>query len=530
MAFKWYPGHYFLTGVDERASDYLHKIADMPGALGLQTRYSLKRLMPVAEGVYDWSGIDADIAACAAAGKLLQILFIDRFKDQWPAWLIEKTAWWDTNGTDYGTQLDVFRPDVQAFLKGIDAQFAARYDASPVLSAFAWQETAANYLVGTREAYANYFIDRVTAGAALFSETPIFQFANFGILDPVAVEAFVTALESLPHVGTGGPDTVPQDSPCLASTNNESNNPFYPIIPLHAGNLPILYDVQYSQYCGKRTTYETTGCTFTPQDIHEFGVDVLKANMMAWKIAAPVGCPTNFNSIKNYLQSVDWRINTDLPANCADDVDPTAPIIRGNYGTRPEIPGTIACHAFDQRTQGGVEIGGEGVTYHDTTTGTTNTPHPRVLSTVIFPDVKTTIDVGVTGASQDWRMGDVDAGEWQEWTIDVPEAATVIPRIEYAAPSVPANPAVRVTLDGQVIAEFTLGSTGGFKVFSTVDAAAVNIPDGTGQVLRVESLTDGYAWTQIEWISTTDSGVDPGPVDPGTSTGSTGIYLKYWSR
>lgn len=527
MATKWHPGHYFLTETDQESASIIHKIADKPNAIGLQTRYELSKLMPVAQGVYDWAPIDANLATHADAGKIHQIVLLDRREEHWPQWLIEKTEWHDIDPSNPSKlQLNVFLPDVQAFLKSIDAAFAERYDANPVLVAYIWQETAAVYMSGSREAYANYFIDRVSAAASQFNETPLIQFTNWGILDPLEVARLLDALATMPNVGCGGPDTVPQDSPCLTTSgNSESNNPFYPQIPLYSGLMPICYDVQWSQYCGKRTTYsEPGGCTFTPQELHEFCVDTLKSNMMVWKISSPSGCPTNFNSIVAYLDTVNWRINEALPDNCEPGVEPPAPIVRSNYGARPIIPGVIAAHAFDQRTQDGIEITSEGVTYHDETAGNSWNAHSRVLTDEIYPDV-----ASVAGASQPWKLRQNRIGEWQEWTVDVPAGCTVIPRIEYTAPETPANPAVRVTLDGATIANLSLDSTGDWQTYAIAEGAPITLDAGTDLPLRVSYLSEGFDWTQIELAESVDTGGDPDP-GPQPAQRQSRPERRYWSR
>ena len=528
MATKWHPGHYLLMSAEyKRVADNLHRIGS--SFAGFHKRPSWKYVEP-SEGVYDWGSIDADLAACTANGYKLIIQFDYRFIKYMPGWIAtDYPEWLITDGTD--TELDLSVQAAKAYLIGVIQDMGARYDGHADVSLLAFQETASKIDGGLGTSLRTALVDVLTAASAAWPTTPIAQYTNF-IND---LETFVADIIQIPRVGVGGPDVVPMDSPAIAPTQGEPW--LYPLIPSISGTAPINYSIQSPEYCGKTTNFAASGLTYTPEELFDYAVETLKSNFVSWVDYTPATTPPcEIDGIKlheaalAYVDAQSGRIDYDtLPTNCGSGEGTPDPIVRSNYGTRPEIPGTAAAYAFDQRTQGGTEITGEGSTYHDDTVGNGWNAHTRVLTDVEYPDIASAVATGAIGASQDWMIRQNRIGEWQEWTIDVPVTATVIPRIEYAAPEDTASTAVRVTLDGTTIANLSLPSTGAWGTFATADGAPVTIAAGTGRVLRVECLSAGYDWTQLAFVTTTDPGgeVDPGAPGPAASTD---LRLKYWSR
>jgi len=540
MATKWHPGHYLLlAGKSGRAAQYLHKVAHANWT-GVQCRYSWRMLEPT-KGTLDFSAIDADIAACADAGKKLVMQIEWHFDKYMPAWVAATyPSWCAYNGAQYDFDMRV--PAAQAHWFNIIEQLGARYDSSPILVNVNFQETAGKVIPGGDPAKLAVFVDMLTLASSVFPTTPVCAYANW-LGTQAKADQFYSDITAIPRVGGGGPDTVPFTSVCRPSGRNSPHS--YAILPTLDGVAPVNMAVQSPEYCGKETRWAYGGCTFSPKELLDYAVDVLKANFVCWCDWGPSDCVVDYegnnytignsgndhivSAVTRYIENVDNRINTTLPSNCqgSDGGGVPDPIIRSHYGTRQTIPGTVAAHAFDQRTQGGSEITGEGVTYHDATVGNAWNAHARVLTDVPYPDI-----ASVTGASQAWKLRQSRIGEWQEWTTNVPATVSVVPRIEYAAPETPANPAVRVTLDGAVIAEFTLPSTGSWATFETVAAAPMSITAGTGRVLRVEYLAEGFDWTQMTFTLSSEEPEEPEVPEPQTPNPvvSGNLYRKFWSR
>jgi hypothetical protein len=495
------------------------------------------------EGTLDFSLIDADVAACTAAGKKLIIQIEWHFDKYMPLWVAAThPSWCVYSGTTYGFDMRV--PAAQAHWLNIVSQLGARYDANAAVACVNFQETASKVISSGDTTRIAAFLEMLNTASTAFPTTPVCQYANW-MGTQARIDQFYSDIIQIPRVGGGGPDTKPHTSPCQPSWRSSPAS--YSILPTLDGVAPINMAVQSPEYCGKETLWDYGGCTFSPKEILDYAVDVLRVNFLCWADWGPSDCIVDFDgndyTVSNsgddhivdaairYIETVDNRINTTLPANCHGGDDDTGgapdPITRSNYGTRPEIPGTIAAFAFDQRTQGADAVTGEGVTYHDTTLGSGWNAHSRVLTTVEHPDI-----ASVTGASQAWKLRQSRIGEWQEWTINVPAPVSVVPRIEYAAPETPANPAVRVTLDGAVIAEFTLPSTGSWATFETVAAAPMSITAGTGRVLRVEYLAEGFDWTQMTFTLSSEEPEEPEVPEPQTPNPvvSGNLYRKFWSR
>src|SRR5690349_3030204 len=75
---KWHPGHYVIgTQVDKLDTRGIQEIAKEKNVVGWEQLVSWAELEP-SRGKYDWSLIDAALAACQASGKRLVIQVLDR--------------------------------------------------------------------------------------------------------------------------------------------------------------------------------------------------------------------------------------------------------------------------------------------------------------------------------------------------------------------------------------------------------------------------------------------------------------------
>ena len=550
MPLKWFPGHYYQIGVGAGAMDEIPGAIDtlvsVPAFRGLQIPYWWEWLES-AKDVYTFDHVVNALDALDAIGKKCVIqLQYKTFKTPnqtaLPSYLLTP----EYDGGSYNDGTVVKRMNAVLWNDALFARLLALIDAmaaaigdhpalsglnviesalsKPVapaplstLSAAEWGVLSATYIHRSRE-LTMHMRDTMP-------DVPVWHYFNSGSTQVPEQKAV-----ALSHgVGAGGPDTW-----IAAYEFNTWSIHGYDYAKDVAGLVPVMFSVQwpnYSDYYNNHTTPATDPRASNPiPHIWAFDQEHLKSNYKPWRKRNTEILSTGVTYWQRLLELLDdlvLQYGDDPALGCVTTVPSLlvgGDLGRSNYGTRPEIPGTVAAYAFDQRTQNGSEVGGEGVTYHDTTSGNTLDPHARVLTNTTFPDVSS-----ATGASQAWKLRQNRIGEWQEWTIDVPVTATVIPRIEYAAPEDTASPAVRVTLDGATIANLSLPSTGAWGTFATADGAPVTIAAGTGRVLRVECLSAGYDWTQLAFVTTTDPGgeVDPGAPGPAASTD---LRLKYWSR
>jgi hypothetical protein len=128
------------------------------------------------------------------------------------------------------------------------------------------------------------------------------------------------------------------------------------------------------------------------------------------------------------------------------------------------IPGVIQAEDFDE--------GGEGVSYHDTTT---NNERGSYRSTDV--DIEPTADSG-----GGYNVGWINAGEWLEYTVNIVTAGTYTLDARVASPS--GGGTLHVELDGaDKTGALVVPATGGWQSWTTI-SRAVSLPAGT-HVLRV---------------------------------------------
>jgi hypothetical protein len=128
------------------------------------------------------------------------------------------------------------------------------------------------------------------------------------------------------------------------------------------------------------------------------------------------------------------------------------------------IPGVIQAEDFDE--------GGEGVSYHDTTT---NNERGSYRATDV--DIEPTVDGG-----GGYNIGWINAGEWLEYTVNVASAGTYTLDARVASPS--GGGTLHIALDGvNKTGTLVVPATGGWQSWTTI-SRAVSLPAGI-HVLRV---------------------------------------------
>ncbi len=155
----------------------------------------------------------------------------------------------------------------------------------------------------------------------------------------------------------------------------------------------------------------------------------------------------------------------------------STPSTQGPYGGSPHpLPGTVQAETYD--------LGGEGVAYHDTTSGNTG---GAFRSDDV--DLQATTDAG-GGSHVGWMV----AGEWLEYTVNVTAAGTYTLEARVATPN--AGKTFRVEFGGvDRTGTLAVPQTGGWQAWQTV-AKSVSLPDGV-QVMRVATATGSF---NLNWI------------------------------
>ena len=144
----------------------------------------------------------------------------------------------------------------------------------------------------------------------------------------------------------------------------------------------------------------------------------------------------------------------------------------GNNGNPWSVPsnGTLRIEAENY------DVGGEGVAYHDTDAGNNGGAYRS-----------DDVDIhGISDAGGGYTVGWFGAGEWLEYTINVPTAGTYDLRLRVAR-GVSGNGALRLLADGvQVSSDLVIPATGGWDTWTNVDQLGIALTSGT-HVLRVEN-------------------------------------------
>lgn len=136
-------------------------------------------------------------------------------------------------------------------------------------------------------------------------------------------------------------------------------------------------------------------------------------------------------------------------------------------GTPAAIPGTVQTERFDN--------GGEGVAYHDTTSGNAG----GKFRTNVNVDIGATSDTGSGGYLVGWTK----AGEWLKYTVAV--AATATYTVEFRVAHSSSGGTFRLEVDGvNVTGAMTVPNSGGGQAWRTISKSGIQLTAGT-RVLRL---------------------------------------------
>lgn len=145
-----------------------------------------------------------------------------------------------------------------------------------------------------------------------------------------------------------------------------------------------------------------------------------------------------------------------------------------------QLPTTIQAENYD--------LGGEGVAYHDTSAGN------------VFGVYRTDgVDVGAipAGSGGGYFVGYLEAGEWVEYTINVPTTKAYDVTLRLASANVGPNN-FHLEVDGiNVSGTRAAPNTGDWQTYTTLSVPSISLTAGSNRVLRI-SFDTGY-WN-LDWL------------------------------
>ena len=153
-------------------------------------------------------------------------------------------------------------------------------------------------------------------------------------------------------------------------------------------------------------------------------------------------------------------------------------------GSARALPGRIEAEHYDE--------GGEGIAYHDTTTGNSG-------------GAVRTDNVDIEARDSGYNVGWTIDGEWLEFTVDATAGACDL-QARVAATS--SGKQVVVKLDDVTLGTIDVPNTGDWGTFQTVTVPNVSITGGSGKILRVEFVGGS---TNLNWIELVSIAPDTDP-------------------
>jgi hypothetical protein len=156
---------------------------------------------------------------------------------------------------------------------------------------------------------------------------------------------------------------------------------------------------------------------------------------------------------------------------------------RAYPGSPLALPNRIEAENYDR--------GGEGVAYHDTTSGNSSGAYRN-----------DDVDIRVTSdSSGSYNVKSVRAGEWLEYSVNVVTGGTYA--LDLRVASLGGGGTVRLAVDGaDVTGPIVLPDTGGWNIWQTVTKTGVTLPAGP-HVLRLIVVANGSGGTaaDINWLA-----------------------------
>ncbi len=287
------PQNFLYTSAGELEAN--RAILERPDIAGVQVVYNWRMLEP-AEGVYDFSQIEADLAAAQKLGKQLVIQVQDRFfsvkgrnipdyvlgEAKYQGGLVPQQEEGKAEG--YGWTTMQWIPEVrvryQALLKALAAKFDGRVFAVNL------PETAIDVSEDQKrpgfscDAYFAAELENLGVAREAFAKTHVVQYVNFWPCEWENDHKYMSRLfefAAVHDVGLGGPDIVPWRKGQMKNS--------YPFFNQYKGKLSFVgMAVQEPTLEYKN---DKTGKPFTKDEFTEFATDYLGVNAIFWSAESP---------------------------------------------------------------------------------------------------------------------------------------------------------------------------------------------------------------------------------------------------
>jgi endonuclease/exonuclease/phosphatase family metal-dependent hydrolase len=177
-------------------------------------------------------------------------------------------------------------------------------------------------------------------------------------------------------------------------------------------------------------------------------------------------------------------------------------------GSPAAVPGTIQASDFDN--------GGEGVAYHDTTSG--NAGGAYRTSDV---DIASSVEGGST-------VGWIDAGEWLNYTVNVASSGSYTAQIRVATPASGKSLHIGFNKSAGSWTSVSIPSTGGWQTWSTV-----NVPLTLTAGVQQMTLLFDTGWYNVSYVKVVSSATappaPPPPAPPPPTTGGGRLRMITWN-
>jgi hypothetical protein len=260
-----------FAGNNLRAAEYMvlrtggnariETLLQQPFITGLSVIYNWPELEPHL-GQYDFSAIERDLAYVRRFNKTLMIMVRDKSFANNPLMPVPpELADYVVGDSQRGYIAKRWEAPVNEAFRNLILALGARFNQTPGFRGFKTSETAPGLRLpsGTQRAYIRNLSAVIASMGRAFPDKETYFYMNWGPGGIAAMTAWANAAQAS-GVGLGGPDIHP-----------DVDMPSYKVFRRLNGRVPIMMDVQYSNYSHA-----------TPEELKRFGEEELGADVLVW--------------------------------------------------------------------------------------------------------------------------------------------------------------------------------------------------------------------------------------------------------
>lgn len=289
------PRHFLYTGSDELTQ--IAPLLERPDIEGVQIVYSWKQLEP-AQGQYDFSAIERDLAYLAQRHKTLFVQVQDRFflptARHIPAYLLSDPAYAgglvrqsddsevNPGGSGWVAQQwnPALRERFQALLTALAKQFDGRIMGINLPETAIDIDRKHDKTGFSCDGYFNATLANMRFARQQFQRSAVVQYVNFWPCEWDNDHRFMSrvfAVAAQGGIGLGGPDIVPWKQAQMKNA--------YPFFHRYKGKLPLV--AMAVQEPTLRYVNSKTGKPFTRDEFVAFARDYLGVDVIFWSVDSP---------------------------------------------------------------------------------------------------------------------------------------------------------------------------------------------------------------------------------------------------